>query len=155
MVCGPSDERSLRGVLCLILVETRLLCALLASIEVRVDILEDMIVRALAVGDMLLRVRVRERCLTCGLLAFGVDSEELQMGERDGMCCEGLCDDGGRVMVVLPLSMEGIVDTMEVPSERSGGDGVCERDSARRAYRSLVAEFRVVVDMVFVDSLDC
>lgn len=76
------------------------------------------------------------------------------MGDRDGMCCDGLCDDG-RVVLELLLSREGIVDTMEVPIESSGGDGVCDRDSARRAYRSLVAEFLVVVDMVFVDSLDC
>lgn len=120
----------------------------------RVDIFEDMIVRAFAVGDILLRVRVSDRCLTCGLLAFGVDSEELQIGDRDGMCCDGLCDEGN-VMVELPLSMEGIVETMEVPSERRGGDGVCDRDSASREYRSLAAEFRVVVEMVLVDSLDC
>lgn len=91
--------------------------------DVRVEIFDVIIVLALAVGDILLLapplLRVSDLCLSCGLLAAGVDSAELLIGDNDGMCC---CF---REMLLWDNREDG------------GGDGVIERDSAKRVYRSM------------------
>lgn len=98
-----------------------MLCALLFKIDVIVEIFEVMIVFARFVGDMLLCARFT---FTFGLFEFGVDSAELLIGDNEGMCC-----------CLTEMALEPV----------GGGDGVIERDSARRVYRSVIGCTKEVV----------
>lgn len=105
-----------------------------ASIAEIDSIFDAMMVRALADGEAVAAsaaLRQRRFSDSCGLRLGGVDSVELLMGDSEGTCwLEGLLAVAAVAVALEPGPLLGL---SRIRGGRIGGEGVIERDSARRA----------------------